>query len=168
MIWQDRIQARISYKFLVYTIPHRWGFQHIFGVFWERWKLLLNYLKVVFSLLVHQKIFLLIYCCNLKKLFVQVQPEEYFLFLPGLFDLCRGFCYGCCLRAKSLFHNGTIFEGNLFLCFSRLLHPLCTRYLRESVGLCFVPSKFLCLFRTYGYAIIFTTGISFLFSIVCS
>ena len=85
----------------------------------------------------------------------------------GLFDLCRGFCYGCCLRTKSLFHNGTIFDGNLFLCFSRLLHPLCTRRLIESASLCFVSSEFLCLFCTYSYALIFTTGISFLFSIVC-
>ena len=30
-----------------------------------------------------KKIFLLIYCRNLKKLFVQVQPKEHFLFLFG-------------------------------------------------------------------------------------
>ena len=85
----------------------------------------------------------------------------------GLFDLCRGFCCSCCLRAKSLPHNDIIFENNLFLCLSRLLCPLCTRCLRESASLCFVPSEFLCLFRTYSYALIFTTGISFLLSIVC-
>ena len=85
----------------------------------------------------------------------------------GLFDLCRGFCCSCCLRAKSLPHNDIIFENNLFLCLSRLLCPLCTRCLRESASLCFASSEFLCLFRTYSYALIFTTGIPFLLSTVC-
>ena len=34
-IWQDYVQVQISYKFLIYAIPHRWWFQYMSGIFWN-------------------------------------------------------------------------------------------------------------------------------------
>ena len=88
---------------------------------------------------------------NLQKLFVQIQPQEYFLFLLVFFDLCSGgLCCICCFRVRSFFHNNPLFGVICFFVFPAFF-TFFARGVLESAGLCFVPSKFLCLRRTYGY-----------------
>ena len=108
-------------------------------------------IQVVFNPLVRQKISFLIYCYDLKKLFVQVQPKEYFLFLLGFFDTCNRDFVAAAACVPDLCSTAALFLR--IICFSvfPVFFTLFARGVLKPVGLCFALFKFRCLLCTYGY-----------------
>ena len=101
--------------------------------------------------LVHQKISLLIYCCNLEKLLCRSNPKNIFCSsLSFLIFAVEGFAASVA-SVSDLFFTIILFLGVICFFVFPAFFTFFARGVLESAGLCFVPSKFLCLRRTFTY-----------------